>query len=265
MKKRASVLVLSLLTGAVFAQDLDLSLQEEQAPIRRYTVEVIIFSYAQNVSAGTEVFVPDAPPPEDLLSEQMPVDGDSLQSIPEIVEDVEIVDEVDEFEDDELEDQPYTIVMLAEEDFQLLDIIERLDNLDAYTPLLHFGWTQVTYPDEEQEARPLSSFVTPPVGLEGDLTLYLSRYLHLAVNLQLDARVEEISFDYDNYNFEEITPITYPVHYRIEEDRIFRNGELRYFDHPKFGVLAKIVRVEEVEPPEEEIIEEGELLGYDVE
>ena len=123
----------------------------------------------------------------------------------------------------------------------------------------------MTYPDEEQEARPLSSFVTPPVGLEGDLTLYLSRYLHLAVNLQLDAPVEEISFDYDNYNFEEITPITYPVHYRMEEDRIFRNGELLYFDHPKFGVLAKIVRVEEVEPPEEELLAAGELLGYDVE
>ena len=42
-------------------------------------------------------------------------------------------------------------------------------------------------------------------------------------------------------------PVSYPVRYRIEEDRIFRNGELRYFDHPKFGVLAKITRVEEEE------------------
>jgi hypothetical protein len=50
------------------------------------------------------------------------------------------------------------------------------------------------------------------------------------------------------------------VSYRIQEDRIFRSGELRYFDHPKFGVLAKVSRVEEdddVAAPDER-----ELLGY---
>jgi hypothetical protein len=52
-----------------------------------------------------------------------------------------------------------------------------------------------------------------------------------------------------------------PVRYRIKENRILRSGELRYFDHPKFGVLAKATRVEEEEeePPE---LEETELLGY---
>ena len=49
-----------------------------------------------------------------------------------------------------------------------------------------------------------------------------------------------------------------PVRFRIQENRIFKNGDLRYFDHPKFGVLAKITRVEEVE---EEV--EPEMLGDD--
>jgi hypothetical protein len=44
--------------------------------------------------------------------------------------------------------------------------------------------------------------------------------------------------------------ITPSVFYRIEEDRIVRNNELRYFDHPKFGVLAKITRIE-AEVPED--------------
>ena len=161
--------------------------------------------------------------------------------------------------------------MLPEEDFILQDVIENLDNLDAYTPLMHFGWTQPTYPEEETEARALSSFTTPPDGLEGDLTLYLSRYLHLAVNLQLDAPAtqeaeEALSLDdfsnrYDDFDSDAV--VTYPVHYRIEEDRIFRNGELRYYDHPKFGVLAKITRVEEEEPEDEPEAFEEELLGYD--
>ena len=51
-----------------------------------------------------------------------------------------------------------------------------------------------------------------------------------------------------------------PVYYRLEENRILKNGELRYYDHPKFGVLAKVTRVE-VED-EDEDIGEGELLGY---
>jgi hypothetical protein len=48
-----------------------------------------------------------------------------------------------------------------------------------------------------------------------------------------------------------------PVYYRIQENRILKNGELRYFDHPKFGVLAKVTRVEE-----EEETGDTELLGY---
>ena len=278
MKKRTSLLVLSLLTSAAFGQD-PLS-QEEQASVRRYTAEIIIFSYAQDASEGTEIFIPDLPPLKDLLGEQMLTDDDSLQCIPEIVEGYELEEhelgeheleehELGEYElgehelgeheleEHELEGEPFGLVMLAEENFQLKDEFERLDNLEEYTPLLHFGWTQTTYPDDEQEVRPLSSFVTLPNGLEGDLTLYLSRYLHLAVNLQLDdTPVKELPCGYDNDKPEESAPRTYPVRYRIEEDRIFRIGELHYFDHPKFGVLAKIIRAEEVEPPEDEIVEE---------
>ena len=51
-----------------------------------------------------------------------------------------------------------------------------------------------------------------------------------------------------------------PVYYRIQEDRILKNGELRYYDHPKFGVLAKVTRVEE-----EEATDVNELLGYGTE
>jgi hypothetical protein len=40
-------------------------------------------------------------------------------------------------------------------------------------------------------------------------------------------------------------PAQGPVFFRLQEDRIVRSGELRYFDHPRFGVIAKIMRVEE--------------------
>ena len=38
--------------------------------------------------------------------------------------------------------------------------------------------------------------------------------------------------------------------YRIEEDRIVKNGDVRYFDHPKFGVVVKVTRVEAIAAPE---------------
>jgi hypothetical protein len=47
-----------------------------------------------------------------------------------------------------------------------------------------------------------------------------------------------------------------PVRFRIQENRILKNGELRYFDNPKFGILAKVTRVEESEPePSDEAVE----------
>ena len=266
MKKRFSLLLLPLLAAGALAQEtLE---EEEELDIRRYTVEMIIFSYEQSVSTGSEIFPPDLPPDVEIVDD-MPLDdladATTFESIPEIVEEPEVS-----------EDKKYELVMLAEDDFGLLEAYEHLERLDAYEPLMHFGWTQPTYPDEEVEARPLSSFATPPDGLEGELTLYLSRYLHLAIKLQLDESVADepvedesertiirSSFDDGYYDYDQEEPVSYPVRYRIDEDRIFRNGELRYFDHPKFGVLAKITRVEEEEsdPDADELPDEMEMLG----
>lgn len=228
MKKPVLILLLTLLATGAIAQDT--GEQELQPEMRRYTVEMIIFSYAENVAVGSEIFVPDLPPVEELL-----LDDDDLGAMAERSGE-KPVEARDAY-------RSYELVMLNQDEFLLDAVYEKLKRLDAYRPLAHFGWTQPTYPGEPVAARPLSSFISVPRGLEGELTLYLSRYLHLAINLQLQA------------------PVSYPVQYRIEEDRIFRNGELRYFDHPKFGVLAKITRVE-AEDPADEPFEETELLGY---
>ena len=148
--------------------------------------------------------------------------------------------------------------------------MRRLQRLDVYDPIMHFGWTQVTWPEEETQSIEHATLTEPPVDLNGNLKLYLIRFLHLDFDLELDAAIAKAvprSFDepYARYGdideldqFGSVAPRTGPVRYRIEEDRIFRSGELRYFDHPKFGVLARVTRVEEDEEDEEE----SELLGY---
>ena len=273
MKKRVFLLLLPLMAAGALAQD---TIEEdEQLDVRRYTVEIIIFSYAQSVSTGSEIFPPDLPPDVEIMDD-IPLgeglqDASALESIPEVVPEPEAVGDLEEETPDK-----YELVMLAEEDFELIETYEHLERLDAYEPLMHFGWTQPTYPNEEVETRPLSAFATPPAGLEGELTLYLSRYLHLAIKLQLDESFAEepaendieqttirSSFDDGYYDYDRDEPVSYPVRFRIDEDRIFRNGELRYFDHPKFGVLAKITRVEEEEtdPDADEFTDDMEMLG----
>jgi len=283
MKRIAPILISTLCLATAVAQDDALQEELEEAPkIRRYTVEVIVFSYLEDVSVGTEQFLPDEPPPEEdpLLDE----DGNPIEALEEPEDAVaEIIDPeleieaeepffwiVGSGEDDENEYQNendeqarFELVLLTEDEYQLSDAIRQFELLDAYEMILHTGWTQPTYPQEETPPIELQLLGETPDGLNGTLTLYLSRYLHLVVDLALDAPVEVVELPDKNsfFSFEDArrrygrdfdAPAPQPVRYRIQENRIVKNGELRYFDHPKFGVLARIARVEEPEEEPEE-------------
>ncbi len=264
MKVLATFLLLALGGSAAIAQDEPLLQEEEE--IRRYTVELIVFSYAQDVSVGTEVFPPDEPVVDDslLLDVGGPIESD-LVTVVEESEIPEIPEEAPAEAGEDLQEDERGLVFLLEDEFTLSDITERFERLDVYETIMHVGWTQPTHPEEETQAIELWEFGDVPEGLDGRFTLYLSRYLHLVVDLSLDAPGQqvdqavifdeaEIAFGDSRYQFDPAPEdATMPVRYRILDDRIFKNGEVRYFDHPKFGVVAKIVRVEEEE------LEEGEL------
>ncbi len=217
-------LLAALLALPVAAQDR--SGATEETEIRRYTVEVIIFRYRQDVGVGNERFLPDEPEP-------MSLDGD-----------IAVVDRPAPRPDLRRGPLPDTeFARLARADYGMRDVFNRLSRLDVYEPVMHFGWTQATWPQDETVEIPLHRFGRPPPELDGSLTLYLNRFLHLVVDLRLEAPERAL---------------TRPVYYRIQEDRILRSGEIRYYDHPKFGVLATVTRVED----EEDDPLEGELLGY---
>lgn len=242
--------------GAAVAQEP--AANEDEAP-RRYAVEVIIFRYAQDVGTGSERFLPDPPPVIEEGFEDAPT---PLVSTPAFEPEPVI-------ENEELPQSEHDIgfVMLAEDQLTMTQTFDLLDRLDVYEPLMHFGWSQLTWPDENTEPMDIARFGRPPVALEGTLELYLSRYLHLVVDLQLDAPESTVigdgsmengdSGDFLGYMDEQQTG---KVRYRIEENRILKNGDTRYFDHPKFGVLARVTRIEE--PAD---AAETELLGYPAE
>ena len=283
MKRFAVLFSLLTLSITATAQNLPVEneLLAEEPVVRRYTVELVVFAYTEDISTGTELFIADEPVVEkdELLANDIddPAAEDSLTSGEDPLADDSVGSNDDdaltdpETEEDLERELPY--ILLLEEEHTLVDVIERFELLDAYETLFHVAWTQPTYPAEDALPIELHALGEVPEGLNGSITLYLSRYLHLVIDLALDADEEP------GYAFEEAVEPAFSfgdprpqdgiygydvngdasreiVRYRLQENRILKNGEMRYFDHPKFGVLAKVTRIEEEEEPEQEEEEE---------
>ena len=250
---------------------------EEEEEIRRYTVEMIVFEYAASAVSGNEIFEPDELPEiEDLFAMPPAYYGDPGTNVnadlPVAIDEAEIDDEnalelllPEEPEEEQiLEELPSHILhtqlkVLDPEEHAMQDIYEKLIELDAYKPIMRAAWTQATFEKDQTLPIRLRRVGNAPLRLDGNLTLYLSRYLHLVVDLTIESEQAQ-SGGRDNdgvryygdrrssrnygYGYEQETPT---IKYNISEDRIFRNGELRYYDHPRFGVLARVTRYEEEE------------------
>ncbi len=221
----------------------------EAEKTRRYTVEMIIFEYAEDVGLGSEIFVPEPVEPaiegiDDAPAAMLQDDTDPASS----------------------EDEPLEIDLgiqtLPRDALTMNETLARLERLDAYRPLMHFGWSQATVAEELSPELPLARFGTPPPGLDGNLKLYLNRFLHLVVDVSrlapdgaaaMRTTRPAIATPGGRFNssperstFGREMVVEYePLRYRISEDRIMKNGETRYYDHPKIGVIAKVTRVEE--------------------
>jgi hypothetical protein len=254
MNKIGTFLISMMCLAAAVAQD-DFLEELPEEEVRRYTVEIIIFSYEENVSVGTELFLPDMAP---VAPDPSTEDGGMTDPAEPLVADIRPVDDSDAAGSPEIRE--LEIVILEEDEFTLGKIARQFALLDVYETIMHVGWTQPTYPDEETPPIELRILGDPPQGLDGTFKLYLSRYLHLIVDLALDASEsfeEPVVADGSIFSFgdsrtphDDFGSAARPVRYRIQENRILKNGELRYFDHPKYGVLAQVTRVEEEEENE---------------
>ena len=278
------VVSLAFAAGPARAQELPLLGEEETEglpEIRRYSVELIVFEYTATAADDNEIFLPEegaAPPLEDLptlddadivptYSDRGFADPGSGGRVGEIgdsgisrddavaVLPPELVTEEDRLEEIPIPRRQVNLFSLLPSEYTMNGIYDKLEALDAYVPLLHTGWSQATPAEVESPAIPLRALGNPPLRLDGELTLYLGNYLHLVVNLSLEQAPEPAgpyprrtgpvfgdAGRLERYPASRETP---PLRYRISEDRIVRSGELRYFDHPKFGVLARVLRVEE--------------------
>lgn len=238
-------LALPAIMASAFAQDNEPPAETDAVEVpRHYAVEVIIFEYREDVGVGTEVFVA-----ERIQPEPEPADDTTAEPEPSA-----------ELEPSTRPVYPFSARTLSRAELTMGETLGRLERLDAYEPLMYFGWVQPTIPAEQTPELPLARFGRVPAGLDGSIKLYLNRFLHLVVDVSLAAPpgAESAASPYADYD--EAAVPTYgdargadesgyavylPLRYRIAEDRIMKNGETRYYDHPKFGVIAKVTRIEE--------------------
>ncbi len=193
------------LIGALFGCLATSTLAQDEAPLREFTVEVIVF---ENLSASTEEhwnYVPSS-------------------------------DRSDAADSDKRRELAALRFQVADS-LTLDDIFTKMRQSRDYRPLVHTAWTQPGYSEATAPPLPLDRVTRLPRNLSGEITLHLSRYLHLNVDLTLAAN-RSAGADQSQLLLNE-RPM-----YRLQESRRMRSGDLHFFDHPKFGVLARIQPVE---------------------
>jgi len=127
--------------------------------------------------------------------------------------------------------------MLRPEELQLGAEYRRLERLEAYAPLLHAGWVQPGLPEEQ--SRPFDLALVGALNPRGSVRVYLSRFLHVNLDLTYQAAAGAATTD-SSSEVSELSEFNFAPRYQLVTERNVRSGELHYFDHPAFGVLVKI-------------------------
>lgn len=108
-------------------------------------------------------------------------------------------------------------------------ITSLLEQDGHYRVLAHQHWQQTI--DARTVAKPVRVAAANPDELEGTIRFFMSRHLHLDVNLLFREGVAGAERSGG-------------VVYRLSEQRKLKSQETHYFDHPKFGVLVRVMPLE---------------------
>lgn len=131
-----------------------------------------------------------------------------------------------------------TFRVLRSDELELRGALQRLQRDADYTPLAHGGWVQATYPPEQ--AVPVDISLLGTVNPVGTVTLHLSRFLHVTVDLVYRAPPELPSIQAAPAADGVLNELTLPLRYALRIQRRVRSGEVHYLDHPAIGLLVVV-------------------------
>lgn len=109
-------------------------------------------------------------------------------------------------------------------------ITQSLEQDGHFRVLAHLRWVQTV--DAKSIAKPVRVASITPDELEGTIRFFMSRHLHLDVNLVFRETVAAAGSE-PAANL-----------YQMNEQRKIKTQETHYFDHPRLGVLVRVMPVE---------------------
>ena len=163
-------------------------------------------------------------------------------------------------------DGPVPFVRLGRENFRLQGVYSILKRSPDYRPLQHISWQQPALKGRAARAVHLSLYrqLTSPAPLErsqiqkaegpqamgeaifdGFIRIRSSRLLHMEVDINYFPEMPE-----KNKNDTQVLDDTGPTaaravaYVRLKESRQIRLGDIHYFDHPLFGVIVQVSRLQ---------------------
>lgn len=110
---------------------------------------------------------------------------------------------------------------VAAEDLVLTDDAKRIRGSRNFRFLKHIAWAQEGLAKEDAGSINLARWLP---NVEGSVTLYLARYLHLDISME-----KQYEDDYRAI---------------LDEKRRMRSNETHYLDNPKLGIIARITPIE---------------------
>ena len=140
------------------------------------------------------------------------------------------------------------IAETSPENYKLTDSAAHLRHSSAFKLLAHFGWTQRSL--SKRQALPIrikSNQFSDSLIPAGEIKLYVSRYLHMLVDLKasrcdiFNKEDKEDKMDIQN-NQSELTESNQCINniYQFKQNRKMRSKELHYIDNPVFGMLVYV-------------------------
>ena len=206
-----------------------------------HEIEIILFEYLDESSVGSELFTSktqDEKITEATDSNYFVTEDISEQSTSSITNNLEI---------NEIPIEKEILLKLKKNNtLKLRSIYNRLERLSVYNPIIWAGWEQILLNKDKTPDIKIRRIKNTLGNFSGIFQLYRSQggKIRLAININMNKKNDLT--DTEDYNS---TPsnksLKSSVIYSIYDDKEIRYDEIRYFDHPKFGLLVKVNKKDE--------------------
>jgi len=246
---------------SIFCSNLLANVNDAQEIYANYSVEIIIFKYLDQDSGGTELFEKNIIPintSKDIQSIKIFDDNKSSQYLSgqSFINKNSMEERINSIE--ELPSDSQILFHITPNKLLSLGAAHnRLNRIRVYQPIIWNGWKQVLNKIELMPEVKLRRLQNTLGEFEGNLKFYKSNGGKLRLAIDINMHEEQLidSITLNKNLTEDITKdlssvtnlIQKRLKYPLIDDKEMRLDEIRYFDHPKFGILAKVSQIKPLE------------------